>query len=59
MFAVAEATDRGWFVGFDDGTFRPDDPLTEEHAAIVFARVFPEGITRAEFAAFLIDREAN
>ena len=47
------AAERGWFVGYPDGTFRPDQTLTAIQAATVFGRVFPDGVTRSEFARFL------
>ena len=37
--AVAKATARGWINGFEDGTFRPMEPLTRAQAAAVLNRV--------------------
>ena len=46
--------ERGWFVGFEDGTFGPDRPITVSQAVRVFTRAFEDGNpTRAEFAAVL------
>ena len=43
----------GAFRGYQDGTFKPDQKITAEQATIVFGRVYPEGVSRAEFAALL------
>ena len=46
--------ERGWFIGFEDGTFGPDRPITVAQAVRVFTRAFEDGNpTRAEFAAVL------
>ena len=37
--AVAKATAQGWIKGFEDGTFRPLEPLTRAQAAAVLNRV--------------------
>lgn len=37
--AVAKATAKGWIKGFEDGTFRPESPLTRAQAAAVLNRV--------------------
>ena len=37
--AVAKTTARGWINGFEDGTFRPMEPLTRAQAAAVLNRV--------------------
>ena len=50
---VAYAVERGWLAGFEDGTFKPDQTVTAEQAAAVFDLVYPDGITRADFAAVL------
>ena len=39
---IAWATERGWFKGYPDGTFRPDDPLTRAQAATLIWRQFAE-----------------
>lgn len=44
---------KGWFGGYEDGTFQPDRTITPRQMTTVFERAFPEGMTRAEFAAFL------
>lgn len=41
------------FQGYQDGTFRPDQKITAEQATIVFGRVYPDGVSRGEFAALL------
>ena len=43
----------GAFQGYEDGTFKPDVKITADQATIVFGRVYPNGVTRAEFAALL------
>ena len=43
----------GAFQGYQDGTFKPDRKITAEQATIVFGRVYPDGVSRAEFAALL------
>ena len=43
----------GAFHGYQDGTFKPDRKITAEQATIVFGRVYPDGVSRAEFAALL------
>ncbi|MCY4371546.1 MAG: S-layer homology domain-containing protein [bacterium] len=43
----------GWFAGYEDGTLRPDEVITTEQIAIVVARLYPDGATRAEVANFL------
>ena len=37
--AVAKAAAQGWITGFEDGTFRPNEPLTRAQAAAVLNRV--------------------
>ena len=44
---------KGAFRGYEDGTFKPDQKITAEQATIVFGRIYPDGVTRAEFAALL------
>lgn len=47
------AASHGWFVGYDDGTFRPDSVMPSHQVAAVVARAFPEGASRADMATFL------
>ena len=51
--AIDWSRDIGAFRGYPDGTFRPDQKITAEQATIVFGRVYPDGVSRAEFAALL------
>ncbi|HHY11077.1 MAG TPA: S-layer homology domain-containing protein, partial [Firmicutes bacterium] len=37
---VAKAVGAGYMKGYDDGTFRPDDFITRQEAALVFARIY-------------------
>ena len=50
---VAYAVGQGWFTGYPDGTFRPDQALTDRQAVTVFRRAFPDGVTRADLATIL------
>ena len=54
--AVERAAAEGWFLGYADGTFRPDEPFSERHLRLVVGRVFEdlESLTRAEAAAFIV-----
>lgn len=52
-YDIAYAVDQGWFVGYPDGTFKPDRRLTTEQAVTVFGRAFPEGVSRADLASIL------
>ena len=51
--SVSYAAARGWFQGYPDGTFRPQRIITSRQVAAVIGRAFPQGISRAELAAFL------
>lgn len=51
--SVGYVAARGWFRGYPDGTFRPERTITSRQVAAVIGRAFPEGISRAELAAFL------
>lgn len=51
--SVGYVAARGWFQGYPDGTFRPERTITSRQVAAVIGRAFPEGISRAELAAFL------
>lgn len=51
--AIRHAVDKGWFNGYPDGLFRPDQPVEDRHIVDVFRRAFPDGPTRAEMAAVL------
>ena len=37
---VSKAVGAGYMKGYDDGTFRPDDFITRQEAALVFARIY-------------------
>ena len=50
---IAYAVEKGWFQGYGDGTFRPDNTLIDDHVVIVFRRAFPVGVTRADLATIL------
>ena len=52
--AIRSAVAAGWFKGHEDGTFRPDETLTDGQALKVFRRRFPQGMTRAELAAVMV-----
>lgn len=42
------------FVGYGDGTFKPDRNISPSQMTRVLTRAFNQGITRAEFASFII-----
>ena len=42
-----------WFVGYRDGTYKPDREISSDEMARVLTRAF-EGLTRAEFASFMV-----
>lgn len=46
------ALEKGWFTGYPDGTFRPDEPITPEQLVVVFGR-FGGPLTRADLATVL------
>ena len=52
--AVAKATARGWIKGFEDGTFRPSDPLTRAQTAAVLNRVLGRQADREFLAEKLV-----
>ena len=43
-----------WFVGYRDGTYKPDQNISPSEMTRVLSRAFDDGITRAEFASFLV-----
>ena len=43
-----------WFVGYRDGTYKPDQNISPSEMTRVLWRAFDKGLTRAEFASFLI-----
>lgn len=43
-----------WFLGYGDGTYKPDQKITPAQMTNVLTRAFEEGITRAEFASFMV-----
>ena len=43
-----------WFVGYRDGTYKPDQKISPSEMARVLTRAFDEGLTRAEFASFMV-----
>lgn len=47
------AVEQGWFQGYGDGTFKPDQSITHEQIGIVIKRAFPDGASRADMATFL------
>ena len=42
-----------WFVGYRDGTYKPDQEISPSEMTRVLTRAF-EGLTRAEFASFMV-----
>lgn len=51
--AVAYAAAREWFRGYPDGTFRAERAITDRQTATVLGRAFPQGLSRAEMAAYV------
>ena len=43
-----------WFVGYRDGTYKPDQKISPSEMTRVLTRAFDEGLTRAEFASFMV-----
>ncbi len=50
---IVNVAEEGWFEGYPDGTFRPDQTVTAPQIAKVLQRVFSSGSTRADLAAFM------
>ena len=42
-----------WFIGYRDGTYKPNQNISPSEMTRVLWRVFDKGLTRAEFASFL------
>ena len=40
---IIHAMGAGWFVGYPDGSFRPDQAMTADQMTTVFGRAFPKG----------------
>ena len=51
---IAAVADQGWFIGKTDGTYDPEGNITPSQMARVIGRMFPNGMTRAEFASLLL-----
>jgi len=56
--AIEHAAEKGWFSGYEDGTFKPDRTITAEQATRVFGNAFPDGVTRGKFANILYIADA-
>ena len=50
---IAYALEHGWFSGYPDGSFRPDEPITDSQLVTVIRRALSDELTRAETATFL------
>ena len=50
---VNEAVERGYITGFEDGTFRPQDPIRRQEATVILARIL--GIDKEVYPANHID----
>ena len=50
---IATALEKGWFTGYEDNTFRPDQTITPGQIETVIGRAYPDGATRAEIASVL------
>ena len=53
--AIRAAIDEGWFQGYPDGTFRPWVKITSGQAGKALVRAYPDGITRADAAALIVE----
>ncbi len=53
------AVEQGWFQGYPDGSFRPDQDITPAQIATLVGRILPDGSTRAEMASFLRGGQAR
>lgn len=51
---IAAVADQGWFIGKTDGTYDPEGNITPGQMAQVIERMFPNGMTRGEFASLLL-----
>ena len=51
---IRAVADNGWFIGKTDGTYDPEGNITSGQMARVIGRMFPNGMTRAEFASLLL-----
>lgn len=51
--SVGYAAARGWFLGYPDGTFRPERLISAAQIAAVVGRAYAGGVSRAEMAAFV------
>ena len=51
---IAAVADNGWFIGKTDGAYDPEGNITSNQMARVIGRMFPSGMTRAEFASLLL-----
>ena len=50
---VNEAVERGYITGFEDGTFRPQDPIRRQEATVILSRIL--GIDKEVYPANHID----
>ena len=50
---ISYVSEQGWFRGYEDRSFRPDEQITPEQMLKTIVRMTPSGMTRAEFASFL------
>lgn len=57
--AILYAARKGWFEGYEDGTFRPDQKISSNQLGAVVSRAFPDGETRGRVAAFMKAGEAG
>lgn len=48
------AVESEWLKGYPDGSFRPDPNITTAHMARALDRMYPNGMTRGEFASLIV-----
>ena len=56
---IRYVAEQGWFLGYPDGSFRPDQSISPAQIAAVVERILPVGSTRAEMASFLRGGQAR
>lgn len=56
---ILYASRKGWFEGYEDGTFRPNQKISTGQLGAVVSRAFPDGETRGRIASFMRAGEAG
>jgi hypothetical protein len=53
---IADAVERGWVRGYEDGTFRPNQSVTRAEAVTILNRVLARGANRENLNQLTIDQ---